>query len=77
MSLVQHVSAIDGIDRELEPDLVEDYDFAPIRRKISYDVIQPSDAIPVAETRPGTPAYKHSSTKRIGLCSSAQCKTNC
>ncbi|KAJ6186850.1 hypothetical protein N7519_001758 [Penicillium mononematosum] len=65
MSLVQHVSAIDGIDRELEPDLVEDYDFAPIRRKISYDVIQPSDAIPVAETRPGTPAYKHSSAKRI------------
>jgi hypothetical protein len=35
LSLVQHVSAIDGIDRELEPDLVEDYDFAPIRRKIS------------------------------------------
>ncbi|KZN89933.1 hypothetical protein EN45_000390 [Penicillium chrysogenum] len=58
MSLVQHVSAIDGIDRELEPDLVEDYDFAPIRRKISYDVIQPSDAIPVAETRPGTPAVR-------------------
>lgn len=77
MSLVQHVSAIDGIDRELEPDLVDDCDFVPIRRKISYDVIQPpSDAIPVAETRPGTPAYKHSTTKRIGMSSSAQCKTN-
>ncbi|KAJ5409662.1 uncharacterized protein N7487_004021 [Penicillium crustosum] len=66
MSLVQHVSAIDGIDRELEADLVDDCDFAPIRRKISYDVLQPpSDGIPVAETRPGTPAYKHSPVKRI------------
>ncbi|KAJ5944967.1 hypothetical protein N7516_005135 [Penicillium verrucosum] len=64
MSLVQHVSAIDGIDRELESDLVDDCDFAHIRRKISYDVIQPpSEGIPVAETRPGTPAYKHSPTK--------------
>ncbi|KAJ5961144.1 Major facilitator superfamily domain general substrate transporter [Penicillium vulpinum] len=66
MSLVQHVSVIDGVDREPEPDLVDDCDFTPIRRKISYDVLQPpSEAIPVAELLPGTPAYKHSPAKRI------------
>jgi hypothetical protein len=65
MSLVQHVSVVDGVDRELEPDVAED--FAPIRRKISYDVLQPpTEAMPVAELRPGTPAYKHSPAKRIG-----------
>jgi hypothetical protein len=65
MSLVQHVSVIDGVDREAEPDVAED--FVPIRRKISYDVLQPpTEAIPVAELRPGTPAYKHSPAKRIG-----------
>ncbi|OGE54731.1 hypothetical protein PENARI_c005G00274 [Penicillium arizonense] len=64
MSLVQHVSVIDGVDREAEPDVAED--FVPIRRKISYDVLQPpTEAIPVAELRPGTPAYKHSPAKRI------------
>ncbi|KAJ5774690.1 Major facilitator superfamily domain general substrate transporter [Penicillium paradoxum] len=66
MSLVQHVSSIDGVDREPEPDLVDDYDIRSIRRKISYDVLQPpNEAIPVAELRPGTPAYKHSPAKRI------------
>jgi hypothetical protein len=65
MSLVQHVSVIDGVDREPEPDVAED--FVPIRRKISYDVLQPpTEGIPVAELRPGTPAYKHSPVKRIG-----------
>lgn len=64
MSLVQHVSAIDGIDREPEADEAED--FLSIRRKISYDVLQPpNEGIPVAELLPGTPAYEHSPTKRI------------
>ena len=67
MSLVQHVSAIDGVDREPEPDVAEAEDFVSIRRKISYDVLHPpNEAIPVADLRPGTPAYKHSSAKRIG-----------
>ncbi|KAJ5435407.1 Major facilitator superfamily domain general substrate transporter [Penicillium cf. griseofulvum] len=66
MSLVQHISVINGVDCEPEPDLVDDCDFVPIRRQISYDVIQPpSEAIPVAELLPGTPAYKHSPAKRI------------
>jgi hypothetical protein len=65
MSLVQHVSALDGVDREPEPDAAED--FVPIRRKISYDVLhEPNEAVPVADQRPSTPAYKHSSAKRIG-----------
>ena len=66
MSLVQHVSALEGVDREPEPDLGDDW--APIRRKISYDVIQqPSQPAPVAET-PDTPAYNHSPLKRVGRC---------
>ncbi|KAJ5295020.1 hypothetical protein PENANT_c037G09580 [Penicillium antarcticum] len=64
MSLVQHVSVIDGVDREPEPDVAED--FVPIRRKISYDVLQPpTEGIPVAELRPGIPAYEHSPLRRI------------
>ncbi|KAJ5101395.1 Major facilitator superfamily domain general substrate transporter [Penicillium alfredii] len=64
MSLVQHVSALEGFDREPDPDAPDD--FAPIRRTISYDVLQPpSQTVPVAVQRPGTPAYKHSDIKRI------------
>ncbi|KAJ5551450.1 Major facilitator superfamily domain general substrate transporter, partial [Penicillium sp. DV-2018c] len=66
MSLVQHVSAIDGIDREPEPDTIDECDFAPIRRKISYDVLhRPTEPVPTADLRPGTPAYKHSTAKRL------------
>ncbi|CAG8364682.1 unnamed protein product [Penicillium salamii] len=64
MSLVQHLSAIDGVDREPEAD--EGEDFISIRRKISYDVLQPpNEGIPVAELRPGSLAYDHSPSKRI------------
>lgn len=78
MSLVQHVSAIDGVDREPDPDPADDYEFVSIRRKISYDVIQPpNEVIPVAELRPGTPAYKHSPAKRIGKEYSSQDRTKC
>jgi hypothetical protein len=65
MSLIQHVSALEGIDREPETDIGED--FTPIRRKISYDVLQPpTQPVPVVEPAPGIPAYKHSAPKRIG-----------
>ena len=66
MSLVQHVSALEGVDREPDPEITDD--LVPIRRKISYDVFQPpSQAPPILEQIPGTPAYKHSLTKRIGM----------
>ena len=66
MSLVQHVSALEGVDREPEPD--EREDALPIRRKISYDVLQsPNQAPTITEQTPGTPAYKHSPAKRIGM----------
>lgn len=65
MSLVQHVSALEGIDREPEPDVAEDG--LSIKRKISYDVLQPpSLPLPVADQVPRTPAYKHSTFKRLG-----------
>lgn len=66
MSLLQHVSVLEGIDREPEVEVGED--FHPIARKISYDVLQPpSQAVPVAEETPAsTPPYKHSTTKRLG-----------
>ena len=64
MSLVQHLSAIDGVDREPEADEGDDY--ISIRRKISYDVLQPpNEGIPVAELRPGSLAFDHSPSKRI------------
>lgn len=67
MSLVHPVSVLEGIDREPEVDVGED--FTPIARKISYDVLQPpSQALPIDEQTPaGTPAYKHSTVKRIGM----------
>ncbi|KAJ5548421.1 hypothetical protein N7513_005655 [Penicillium frequentans] len=64
MSLVQHVSALEGIDREPESDVGED--FPSIRRKISYDVLQPpTQPVPVVESAPGVPAYKHSAPRRL------------
>ena len=71
MSLVQHVSAIDGVDRE--PDLPDDetittcHDdaFVPIRRKISYDVL-PERQPAVTDDTSGTPAYKVPTAVRLG-----------
>ncbi|EAW13423.1 putative MFS transporter [Aspergillus clavatus NRRL 1] len=70
MSLVQHVSAIEGVDRE--PDLPDDEtittfhddSFVPIRHKISYDVF-PDRQPPVTDDTSGTPAYKVSTTVRL------------
>ncbi|KAL5365025.1 major facilitator superfamily domain-containing protein [Aspergillus floccosus] len=73
MSLVHHVTPLDGVDREPEPaDNVTDttaidHDLellAPIRRKISYDVLQPPQP-PVVDDKSGTPAYKVSTARRI------------
>lgn len=66
MSLVQHVSVLEGIDREPELDIGED--FPSIRRKISYDVLQPpAQPVPAVESAPGVPAYKHSAPRRLGM----------
>ena len=66
MSLAQHVSSLEGVDRDTEPDELDH--FPPIRRMISYDVLQPPTShVPVADQRLGTPAYKHSTGKRIGM----------
>ncbi|KAL3264956.1 hypothetical protein ABHI18_000233 [Aspergillus niger] len=69
MSLVQHVSAIEGVDREPEPQddstiatAVTGEPLTAIHRKISYDILQPPPA-PVEVA--GTPAYKVSTAKRL------------
>ncbi|RAK96983.1 putative MFS transporter [Aspergillus ibericus CBS 121593] len=69
MSLVQHVSVIEGVDREPDPQddstiatAVMGEPCALVRRKISYDVLQPQ---PVALDSSGTPAYQVSTAKRI------------
>ncbi|OJJ50621.1 hypothetical protein ASPZODRAFT_148097 [Penicilliopsis zonata CBS 506.65] len=56
MSLVQHVSALEGVDREPDPD--EDASLHPIRRKISYDVFPPPVIVSEELDKSGTPAYK-------------------
>jgi hypothetical protein len=74
MSLVQHVSAIDGVDREIEPDLRDnetittyhDESLVPIRRKISYDVLHERQQ-PVTDDKSGTPAYEVSTAIRLGM----------
>lgn len=66
MSLVQHVSSIEGVDREPLPEeiLPEELEgFAPIRRKISYDVFPPPPQV-LVDSKAGTPAYKVSAVKR-------------
>ncbi|KAH2307972.1 hypothetical protein KXV47_006746 [Aspergillus fumigatus] len=72
MSLVQHVSVIDGVDREIEPDLRDDEtittyhdeSLVPIRRKISYDVLHERQQ-PVIGDKSGTPAYEVSTAIRL------------
>lgn len=64
---MQHVSALEGVDHEPDPDL--DDDFVPIARKISYDVLHPKyDASAAEQAHPATPAYNHSTLKRGGMC---------
>jgi hypothetical protein len=73
MSLVQHVSALEGVDFEPDPDI--DEDFVPIARKISYDVLHPTSAASAVEAAPpATPAYKHSTLKRGGTYRTSFCR---
>lgn len=66
MSLVQHVSLLEGVDQDPVAEL--DEDFTPITRKISYDVLQPpSQTVPVEEQPPATPPYKVSASTRLGM----------
>jgi hypothetical protein len=66
MSLVQHVSSLEGVDHDPEAEI--DEDFTLITRKISYDVLQPpSQPVPVEEQPPATPAYKVSAAKRLSM----------
>ncbi|KAL3474246.1 major facilitator superfamily domain-containing protein [Aspergillus californicus] len=74
MSLVQHVSVLEGVDRALEPYEEEPFDgacdgFEPIRRKISYDLFPPP--VSVIEDKEATAAYKVPTSKRIGVLSPA------
>ena len=63
---MQHVSTLEGVDREPAND--EPCEFPHIRRKISYDILQPpTEAPPLADQRPGISAYKHSTVKRISM----------
>lgn len=65
MSLVQHLSSVEGTDHDPEADF--QYNGPVIARKISYDVLQPpSQPVPVEEQLPATPAYKVSASRRLG-----------
>lgn len=64
MSLVQHLSSVEGTDHDPEADF--QYNGPVIARKISYDVLQPpSQPVPVEEQPPATPAYKVSASRRL------------
>lgn len=67
MSLAQHVSATEGVDREpleLPDDVDPDYSEAHvIRRVLSYDAFPPSQ---IEDQADHIPAYKISTTKRAG-----------
>lgn len=66
MSLVQHVSLLEGVDQDTVAQV--DEDFTPITRQISYDVLQPpSQPVPVEEQPPATPPYKVSALTRLGM----------
>ncbi|KNG89118.1 MFS transporter [Aspergillus nomiae NRRL 13137] len=64
MSLVQRVSAIDGVDNV---DVVETASILsiPIRREISYDVLPPPPVEERLDTKAATPAYRVSTAKRL------------
>ena len=71
MSLVQHVTPLEGVD--VEPDVEIDEDFHPIARKISYDVLQPpTQPVPLEDQPPALPAYQVSAARRLGMRTSFQ-----
>lgn len=64
MSLVRHISPIEGVDRDHVPSSQEPY--KPIRRQLSYDAFpQPADS---AQDKARIAAYKASVSKRLGKC---------
>ncbi|KAH9897541.1 putative MFS transporter [Xylariomycetidae sp. FL2044] len=67
MSLAQHVTANEGVDRE--PDLTEDYDGEPLWRTISYDPVpnEHDGEVPAEElvSFPSLAAYEISTAKRV------------
>ncbi|RAK81315.1 putative MFS transporter [Aspergillus fijiensis CBS 313.89] len=72
MSLVQHVSAIEGADREPDPHddstittAVTSEHYGSIRRKISYDFFPPPQPPIEEELHSGTPAYKVPTATRL------------
>ncbi|PYH79550.1 MFS general substrate transporter [Aspergillus uvarum CBS 121591] len=72
MSLVQHVSAIEGADREPDPHddstittAVTSEHYGSIRRKISYDFFPPPPPPIEEELHSGTPAYKVPTATRL------------
>ncbi|GMG15576.1 unnamed protein product [Aspergillus oryzae] len=66
MSLVQHVSSINGVD-SVDVAETESILSIPIRREISYDVLPPPPAQELLETKAATPAYRVSTAKRLGV----------
>ncbi|PIG88419.1 MFS transporter [Aspergillus arachidicola] len=64
MSLVQHVSSINGVD-SVDVAETESILSIPIRREISYDVLPPPPAQELLDTKAATPAYRVSTAKRL------------
>lgn len=69
MSLIQHVSAAEGVDREID----EDIDVASLiltktlSHRISYDLLPlHSQHVPIPDKLNGVAAYEVSTAKRLG-----------
>lgn len=61
MSLIQHVSSIEGVDREPAPDVTPG---KTVRRVLSYDAFpRPNED----DLQPSVAAYKVPLAKRIGM----------
>ncbi|KAI1329352.1 amino acid transporter [Xylariaceae sp. FL0255] len=70
MSLAQHVTAIEGVDRDVAHDSdCESLLSKGLWRPLSYDPLAPTDRLeslePVVEPFPHIPAYKVSTTRRV------------
>lgn len=66
MSLVQHVTAIEGVDREEQLDIEAGAE--PTRRRLSYDAFRPIEDVllPAVDPNPHVAAYKISTARRVG-----------
>jgi hypothetical protein len=72
MSFAQHVTAIEGVDREVPGDNQESQADKGLWHPLSYDPLAPPEHVAstnhVIEPFPHMAAYKVSSTKRLGKC---------